>query len=281
MPPANEMTLPEQIVEVHLSRAALRDGFRDAAEEGALVIPGLYDLALGTAVHLRVGLEGQPCGVFLEAVVQSRRPASAGVRGGMGVRFLRSSVEAGRFVAMWSNGQREPAGRHEWRYPVDLQVILVTSPRGSTRIYPCTLVDVSMRGARANISHRIEPDSEVRCEWKSEFGSGAVTARAVWGANGGLGLKHVFHRPEERVAWEQLLAKVRATLRERVVVPLPDNTRMSSGGIPMVGRERGFTPTPGPATPVAIGATKVLPKLVEIPVSDAKAARKRHDPRSE
>ena len=44
------MTQPDQIVEVHLSRAALRDGFREAAEEGALVIPGQYDLALGAVV---------------------------------------------------------------------------------------------------------------------------------------------------------------------------------------------------------------------------------------
>lgn len=275
------MTLPEQIVEVHLSRAALREGFREAGEEGALVIPGLYDLALGAAIDLRVGLEGQPSGVFLEGVVQSRRPASAGVRGGLGVRFLRSSVDAGRFVAQWALGQREPNGRHEWRYPVDISVILVTSPRGSTRIYPCNLVDVSMRGARASINHRIEPDSEVRCEWKSEFGSGAVTSRAVWGAHGRLGLKHVFNRPEERVAWEQLLAKVRSTLRERVVLPLPDSTRLSSGAVPVVARERGFTPTPGAVSPVAATVNKVIPKLVEIPVSDTKATRKRHDPRSE
>lgn len=275
------MTLPEQIVEVHLSRAALREGFREAAEEGALIIPGLYDLALGATVQLRIGLEGQQCGIFAEALVQSRRQASGGIRGGLGVRFLRSSLEAGRFLAQWSQGLREPNGRHEWRYPVDIPVILVTAPRGSTRIYPCSLVDASMRGARATISHRIEPDSELRCEWKSEFGSGAVTSRAVWGANGRLGLRHVFNRPDERVAWEQLLAKVRTTLRERIVVPLPENTRLSAGGIPAVGRERGFTPTPGVVLPVSAAVTKVLPKLVEIPVSDTKAVRKRHDPRSE
>lgn len=273
------MTLPEQIVEVHLSRAALRDGFREAGEESALVIPGLYDLALGAPIDLRIGLEGQPCGVFLEAVVQSRRPASASTRGGLGVRLLRSSAEAGRFVAQWAQGQREPGGRHEWRYPVDLTVILVTAPRGSTRIYPCNLIDVSMRGARALVSHRIEPGTEVRCEWKSEFGGGSVASRAVWGAHGRLGLKHVFERPEERVAWEQLLARVRSTLRERVVVPLPENSRLSTGGVPIVGRERAFTPAPAAPTPA--GTNKVIPKLVEIPVTDAKAARKRHDPRSE
>ncbi|MDB4930954.1 MAG: hypothetical protein JWM10_3438, partial [Myxococcaceae bacterium] len=96
------MSLPEQIVEVHVSRAALRDGFRDAGEEGALVIPGQYDLSLGAAVDLRVGLEDEACGVFLQAVVQSRRPASGGTRGGLGVRFLRSSAEAARFVAQWA-----------------------------------------------------------------------------------------------------------------------------------------------------------------------------------
>lgn len=275
------MTLPEKIVEVHLSRAALRDGFREAGEEGALVLPGLYDLSLGAAVDLRIGLEGQACGVFLEGVVQSRRPAGAGTRSGLGVRFVRSSAETGRFVAQWALGQREASGRHEWRYPVELSVILVTSPRGSTRIYPCTLVDVSMRGARASINHRIEPDSEVRCEWRSEFGSGAVTSRAVWNAHGGLGLKHVFNRPEERVAWEQLLAKVRSTLRERVVLPLPDTARLSSGAVPVLGRERGFTPTPGAVSPVTLGVNKVIPKLVEISVAETKATRKRHDPRSE
>lgn len=274
------MTQPDQIVEVHLSRAALRDGFREAAEEGALVIPGQYELALGAVVNLRIGLEGHHCGVFLEALVQSRRPAAAGARGGLGVRFLRSSAEAGRFMAQWALGQREPSGRYDWRYPVELPVILVSAPRGSTRIYPCTLVDVSLRGARASLSHRIEPDSEVRCEWKSEFGSGAVTSRVVWNSNGRLGLKHLFGKPEERVAWEQLLAKVRAKLRERVVIASPDGSRMSSGGLLAVGRERGFTPTPVAATPAA-GVNKVIPKLVEIPVSDAKTPRKRHDPRSE
>ena len=275
------MTLPEHIIEVHLSRAALRDAFRDAGEEGAMMVPGLYDLALGTAVDLRIGLEGQHCGVFLEAVVQSRRQSSPGVRAGLGVRFQRSSIEGARFVSQWSLGQREPTGRHEWRYPVDLPIILVTSPRGSTRIYPCTLVDVSMRGARASINHRIEPESELRCEWRSEFGNGAVTARAVWGGNGRLGLQHVFHRPEERVAWEQLLAKVRSTLRERIVAPLPETVRLSAGGVPTAARERGFTPTPGSVATVTAGVNKVIPKLVEIPASDARAAGKRHDPRSE
>lgn len=274
------MTLPEQIVEVQLSRAALREGFREAGEEGALVIPGQYELALGAAVDLRVGLEGQTCGIFLEGVVQSRRPATPGTRGGIGVRFQRSSGDSARFLAQWAQGQRECNGRIDWRYPVDLQVILVTAPRGSTRIYPCALVDASLRGARASLSHRIEPDSEVRCEWKSELGSGAVTSRAVWNANGRLGLVHVFSRPEERVAWEQMLSKVRARLRERVLLALPEGARMSSGVLPALPRERGFTPTPVGASPVG-GVNKVIPKLVEIPVSDAVTTRKRHDPRSE
>lgn len=278
---AKEMTLPEQIVEVQLSRAALREGFRESGEEGSLIVPGLYELALGATINLRIGLEGQPCGVFIEAMVQSRRSASTSTRAGVGVRFLRSSFDAGRFAAQWANGQREPSGRQEWRYPVELSVILVSSPRGSTRIYPCTLLDVSMRGARASINHRIESGSELRCEWKSPFGSGAVTSRAVWGANGRLGLQHVFQKPEERVAWEQLLAKVRATLRERIVAPMRDNSRLSAGGIPAVGRERGFTPTPGgAAVPPGSGVNKVIPKLVEVPASETKAARKR-DPRSE
>lgn len=246
-----------------------------------MTVPGLYDLALGTAVDLRIGLEGHHCGVFLEAVVQSRRQSSPGVRAGLGVRFQRSSLVGAGFVSQWALGQREPAGRYEWRYPVDLPVILVTAPRGSTRIYPCTLVDVSMRGARASINHRIEPDSELRCEWRSEFGGGAVTSRAIWAANGRLGLQHVFQQPEERVAWEQLLVKVRSTLRERIVGPMPDSMRLSAGGIPTVARERGFTPTPGAVATAAAGINKVIPKLVEIPVSDARAAGKRHDPRSE
>jgi hypothetical protein len=274
------MSLPEQIVEVHLSRAALRDGFRDAGEEGALVIPGQYDLSLGAAVDLRVGLEDEPCGVFLQAVVQSRRPASAGNRGGLGVRFLRSSADAARFVAQWALGQRETAGRAQWRYPVDLPVVLVTSPRGSTRIYPCILVDASTNGARASISHRIEPGSEVRCEWKGEFGSGAVATRAVWNTHGGLGLALNPGRPEERVAWEQLIGRVRGALRERVVQPLPDGSRISASSTPAVGRERGFTPTPIAGSPAAV-ANQVIPKLVEIPASDALVSRKRHDPRSE
>lgn len=277
------MSFPEQIVEVHLSRAALWDRFREAGEEGTLMVPGLFELGLGAPVTLRIGFEGLPCGVFLDGVVQARRSATPGTRAGVGVRFLPSSAEAARFASQWASGQRDPKGRREWRYPVDVSVILVTSPRGSTRIYPCSLVDVSMRGARAAINHRIEPDEEIRCEWRSELGSGAVTSRAVWSGNGRLGLEHVWRKPEERVAWEQFLAKVRTTLRGKISVPLPENMRLSAGGIPAVGREqRGFTPTPtGPLPVGAVGANKVIPKLVEIPVTDATVRRKRHDPRSE
>lgn len=275
------MSFPEQIVEVHLSRGALNDRFREAGEEGTLMVPGLFELGLGAAVTLRIGFEGLPCGVFLDGIVQARRASTPGTRAGVGVRFLPTSVEAARFAAQWAAGKSDPRGRREWRYPVDVSVILVTSPRGSTRIYPCTLVDVSMRGARAAINHRIEPDEEIRCEWRSELGGGAVTSRAVWSGNGRLGLEHLWRKPEERVAWEQFLARVRTTLRGKIAVPMPENMRLSAGGIPAVGRERGFTPTPGGPLPVPGAGNKVIPKLVEIPVTDVTVRRKRHDPRSE
>lgn len=276
------MSFPEQIVEVHLSRAALWERFRDAGEEGTLMVPGAFDLALGAPVTLRIGFDGLPCGVFLDGVVQARRAATPAAKAGVGVRFLPTSAEAARFASQWASGQRDPKGRREWRYPVDVSVILVTSPRGSTRIYPCSLVDVSMRGARAAINHRIEPDEEIRCEWRSELGSGAVTSRAVWSGNGRLGLEHLWRKPEERVAWEQFLSKVRTTLRGRVAMPSAESMRLSAGAIPAVTRERGFTPTPGGGSPVGPAAVnKVIPKLVEIPVTDGSVRRKRHDPRSE
>ena len=272
------MPAPDHIVEVHLPRAALRECFREPPEDGTIVVPGVYDLPLGATVWLRVGFEDLGAGVFVEAVVLSRWPTAGSARAGMGLRCLPSSVDAARFVTAWAHGRRELSGRAQWRYPADVPVILVTAPRGSTRIYPCALVDVSVGGARATINHRIEPGAEVRCEWRGEYGSGFINARAVWGANGRLGFIHVPARPEERVVWEQLVATVRSNLRARVVASMPEKAWNSSGG---ARPERGFTPTPGRGGAPGDVGRSVAPKLVEVPAVQSGVRSKRRDPRSE
>ena len=273
------MPFPDHIVEVQLPRAALRECFRDAEADGTVSLPGVYDFPLGANVCVRMGLEGLPAGAFFDTVVLSRWPGVGATRAGIGLRALPASLDAVRFLSAWAQGKREGAGRREWRYPVDVPVILVTAPRGSTRIYPCTLADVSHSGARAVISHRIEPGAELRCEWRGDFGIGSVSARAVWAVNGRLGIELQPQKPDEKVEWDRFVSAVRATLRSRVVAPMPDKSWSASGNA--VRAERGFTPSPTRSTgPVEIHRS-TQPKLVEIAGADASTRTGRRDPRSE
>jgi hypothetical protein len=98
-------------------------------------------------------------------------------------------------------------------------VILVTAPRGSTRIYPCALADVSLRGALLSINHRLEPGEQGRCEWAVGARTFAVTLAVAWSSQGRAGVRVIAEERAQTAAWEELLESVRTALDAQRVAP--------------------------------------------------------------
>ncbi len=209
------------LIDVSVARGAVTEWLRGVSGDGVLVLRGTYDLDLGSAVTLRIFLEGQPSGVYLDGVVQWRRSASPtrGQPAALGVRWTPRGAEKVRFLERWGAGLGGDPQRTEWRYPHSAPVVLVTAPRGSARIYPCVWTDVSYGGAGIALAHRVEVGEGVRCEWSAAHGSGAVTAKISWWQQGRVGLRMDFRDDVERAGWINLIDHVRASLRSHRAVP--------------------------------------------------------------
>lgn len=209
-------------VDLSASRVALRERLIDSYAEGGIFVPGSFDVTSGSLVLVRVGLEGLPCGVIMEGVVQWRRTAVAARQAtppGTGVRFLPSCQERSRFLFSWAAGLHHGSGRVDWRYPLELPVTLTTKLKGSTRIYPCSVRDVSAYGAMVTVNARLTTDEVFRMEWRNAEKVQAVTARVVWTAGGRAGLRVLFDGREERPAWEALVDAARTAFNAMVVPP--------------------------------------------------------------
>lgn len=212
-----------RLIELNLTREQLAERLvTEGAPEGGLLLPANYELSLGEAVLVRVCLAELSVGVYLEGVVQWRRAAQTrGQRGGVGLRLVSASTARWRFLRAWARGEVSDR-RMEWRHPARQPVIFVTAPRGSTRIYPCSLADVSREGALLSINHRLEPGEEGRCEWAVSARTFAVTLSVVWSAPGCAGVKLLWRGRDERPAWEELVDSVRTALDARLLLPRPE-----------------------------------------------------------
>ena len=173
-------------------RASEIDGVMpgDGVEEGWVIAPGGYAPQLGESVLLRLRAPAAPDGVFLDAVVQWRRSQAVGSQpAGVGLRVMSHSLARWRFLRGLARPTVSAERRAAPRLPTRVAVILVTAPRGSTRIYPCSVTDVSVDGAALAMNHRLEPGEQGRCEWAVGALTFAVQFVVVWSATGRLGIR--------------------------------------------------------------------------------------------
>jgi hypothetical protein len=151
-------------------------------------------------------------------------------------------------------------------------VILVTAPRGSTRIYPCSVTDVSLDGAALAMNHRLEPGEQGRCEWAVGALTFAVQFSVVWSAVGRLGIRLVDPPPSARGAWLQLVEAAASALEGRRLIPSP--MRAASN--------RATVRTTGASAVVGVGSARGTQGAVpdRAAVELAPTSARRRDPRS-
>lgn len=268
-----------RLIELKLTRRQLAERLvTDGTPEGGLLLPANYDVALGEAVLVRVCPEELAVGTYLEGIVQWRRAsASRGQPAGVGLRLVPASMPRWRYLRAWSSGEAVEHLRRTWRHPARQPVIFVTAPRGSTRIYPCSLAEVSTDGALLAINHRIEPGEEGRCEWAVSARTFAVTLRVVWSSPGRAGVRLLWRGRDERPAWDELVDSVRTALDAKLLAPRLDVQPAPS--VQIRPETRKLTPTGDPAEARAVprsdrGAVPERP-IVELPPDPTR----RRDPR--
>lgn len=210
-----------QIIDVSVSRGTASSWIRGANGDGVLVLRGAFELPLGSAVTLRVFLDGTRGGFYLDGVVQWRRVGvpSRSQAPALGVRYLASETEKVKFLERWGDRAELSALRTEWRYPYVDPAVMVTSRNGSARIYACSWRDISYGGAGLTIAHRLEDGESVRCEWSTGRGTNSVAAKVEWCLHGQVGVRAEFASESERQTWFAHVDRVRASLRACRVVP--------------------------------------------------------------
>lgn len=242
-----------RLIDLHLTREQLAACLSsEGATDGALHLPDAYDIALGEAVLVRLRPTDLVTGVYLEGVVQWRRAtASRGQPKGIGLRLVPTSASRWRYLRAIVDGGQVVDRRRSWRHPCKMPVILVTAPRGSTRIYPCSLSEVSAEGALLAINHRLVVGEEGRCEWAVGARTFAVTLSVVWSDPGRVGARLLWRGREERPAWDALVESVRSSLDALRVDPRsveasrPEPRRGEGGDLRSTGRhERAIVELP-------------------------------------
>lgn len=197
----------------HELRAAISG---DGASDSWIIVSARYDIPLGETVLLRVRCDGAQDGVFVEGIVQWRRATpSRGLREGVGVRVMAHSLSRWAFLRELALQTAPRERRGAARLPLRLAVILVTAPRGSTRIYPCTMVDVSTGGACLTANHRLGAGEQGRCEWAVGARTFAVQFTVVWAGAGRLGIRLVESTEGAKAAWNELVESTRSALDAR------------------------------------------------------------------
>ncbi len=246
---------------------------RDGVEEGWVIAPSGYGAPLGESVVLRLRVPSVPDGVFVDAVVQWRRPQSVGAQpAGVGLRVMSHSLARWRFLRRVGGASQPAERRASPRLPTRVAVILVTAPRGSTRIYPCSLTDVSVDGAALAMNHRLEPGEQGRCEWAVGALTFAVQFTVMWSLVGRLGIRLVDPSPSARSAWLQLVEAADSALEARRLSPSP--TRAASA---RMGPRLATSPTHG-VTVSARPAQGAVPDRAAVELAPTSARRR--DPRS-
>lgn len=244
----------------------------DGVDEAWVIAPAGYAAPLGESVVLRVRAPALPDGVFVDAVVQWRRPQAVGaLPAGVGLRVMSHSLARWRFLRRLLAASQPAERRASARLPTRVAVILVTAPRGSTRIYPCSLTDVSIDGAALAMNHRLEPGEQGRCEWAVGALTFAVQFTVVWSAVGRLGIRLVDPSPGSRGAWLQLIEAAESALEARRLSPTP--TRSASARV----TGRLATSTTQGMSPSARPAQGAVPDRAAVELAPASARRR--DPR--
>lgn len=245
----------------------------DGVEEGWVIAPPGYAPPLGESVLLRLRAPSAPEGVFLDAVVQWRRPQPVGAQpAGVGLRVMSHSLPRWRFLRGLARATRAVDRRASPRLPTRVAVILVTAPRGSTRIYPCSLTDVSVEGAALAMNHRLEPGEQGRCEWAVGALTFAVQFTVMWSAVGRLGIRLADPSPSARGAWLQLVEAAESALESRRMQPLPSRTSAARALV----RPAASPAHEAPSSPRPAQGTVPDRAAVELTPSSAR----RRDPRS-
>lgn len=245
----------------------------DGVEEGWVIAPVGYAPPLGESVLLRVRAPAAPEGVFLDAVVQWRRAQAVGSQpAGVGLRVMSHSLGRWRFLRGLARPAIAADRRASPRLPTRVAVILVTAPRGSTRIYPCSVTDVSVDGAALAMNHRLEPGEQGRCEWAVGALTFAVQFSVVWSAVGRLGIRLADPTPSARSAWLQLVEAAASALEAQRLSPSftrPASTRAAvrPAGSPV-----------GGAAVSARGTQGAVPDRAVVELAPTSARRR--DPRS-
>lgn len=208
-------------LDLTLSNAAVSASLAgDGENEAWMIVSPRYEVPLGEALLLRVRCEAAPEGVFLEGVVQWRRGTpTAGQPAGVGVRLMAHSVSRWNYLRELVVKAPTPDRRSAPRLPLRMPVILVTAPKGSTRIYPCTMIDVSVDGACLTLNHRLGTGERGRCEWAVGARTFAVQFRVAWATAGRIGIRIVDAAPGVQTAWTELFESTRAALDTRRTPP--------------------------------------------------------------
>ncbi|MEZ4393421.1 MAG: PilZ domain-containing protein [Polyangiales bacterium] len=228
-----DLTLPQ-----HELRAAISG---DGGADAWIIVSARYDIPLGETVLVRVRCAGAQDGVFIEGIVQWRRSSpSRDLREGVGLRVMAHSLARWAFLRELSMQTAPSERRGAARLPLRMAVILVTAPRGSTRIYPCTMVDVSTGGACLTANHRLGPGEQGRCEWAVGARTFAVQFVVVWGGAGRLGIRLVESTEGAKAAWGELVESTRSALDARRTparAPAPAASRDARSSGPIVEAE--------------------------------------------
>jgi len=245
----------------------------DGVEEGWVIAPAGYAPPLGESVLLRVRAPAAPEGVFLDAVVQWRRAQAVGSQpAGVGLRVMSHSLARWRFLRGLTRPSVAADRRASPRLPTRVAVILVTAPRGSTRIYPCSVTDVSLDGAALAMNHRLEPGEQGRCEWAVGALTFAVQFSVVWSAVGRLGIRLVDPPPSARGAWLQLVEAAASALEGRRLIPSPMRAASNRATV----RTTGASAVGGVGS--ARGTQGAVPDRAAVELAPTSARRR--DPRS-
>lgn len=245
----------------------------DGVEEGWVIAPVGYSPPLGESVLLRVRTPTMPEGVFLDAVVQWRRAQPVGGQpAGVGLRVMSHSLARWRFLRGLARATSALDRRASPRLPTRVAVILVTAPRGSTRIYPCSLTDISAEGAALAMNHRLEPGEQGRCEWAVGALTFAVQFTVKWSSVGRLGICLADPSPTARSAWLQLVEAAASALEARRLSPSPPRSNTARAAA---------RPVTSPTQGVAVSGR---PNQGAVPdraaVELAPTSARRRDPRS-
>lgn len=214
-------------LELTVQRAEdLRAWWLDGFSDGGLFVPGVFPVAAGAQVNVRVVHEEPTtsCTLLSGTVVWRRYPPREGshpiasLRPGVGVAFNPSMRKRVLFLERLSRGTASE-GRRGLRYPASLPGELVV--REGERGLEVRVEDVSPHGARVTVSDSslLTRGARVRL-WVAHAPSGessfaALEGETAWvqpGTQGQAGIRLHLATANERLHWARVVTRAREAL---------------------------------------------------------------------